>query len=80
MHYEIRCPACRSIDWWLDGFVIVENEAGDLDRHQAEPAAGDATAPWCCASCGFETPPWTQLARQLDTERSEAFAATGVAG
>lgn len=65
MHTDIRCPSCRSIDWWPDGFIIVEDDAGELIAQRAAPAVGDRST-WSCASCAYEVPAWTRLAGLLD--------------
>lgn len=70
MHSDIRCPSCRSIDWWRDGFVIVEDDAGEISAEQAAPAVGDG-AGWSCSSCAYEVPLWSHLAQLLDARRPQ---------
>lgn len=65
MHTDIRCPSCRSIDWWRDGFVIVGDDAGEFIAQRAAPAVGDRST-W---SCAYEVPAWTRLAGLLDRLR-----------
>ncbi len=62
---EIRCPTCRAIDWFRDGFVIHELEDGTVDRSRVAPAKGDGAA-WSCATCSYEVPEWAALHARLN--------------
>lgn len=61
---ELRCPTCRSFDWYRDGFAMQECEDGSIVRRRLTDSA-DRDTPWSCTVCGFEVPPWTVLAREL---------------
>jgi hypothetical protein len=63
----VRCPFCRAVDWFRDGFVIVEREGtGDVVRvrvMRSDPIL--ALSPWACAGCAFEVPIPSRLATEL---------------
>jgi hypothetical protein len=63
----VRCPFCRAIDWFRDGFVIVEREHTDeivrVRVMRSDPIL--ALAPWACAGCAFEVPIPGRLATEL---------------
>lgn len=60
----IRCPECRALDWYRDGFAIWEHEDGTLERQRLTASADQATR-WSCAQCAYEVPEWTVLDRSL---------------
>jgi hypothetical protein len=64
---HLRCPSCRSIDWFRDGFVIVKLEAtGDIVRRRvmsSDPIL--ARGPWACARCAYQVPVPSNLALEL---------------
>ena len=51
----VRCPSCRSVEWFRDGFVIIEVEStGEIIRHRvspSDPSLGDCL--WSCMTCGY---------------------------
>jgi len=68
----LRCPACQAIDWFHDGYVIVEMATtGEIVRRRVMPAhPGPATDTlWSCARCAYEVPEISTLARELDHVR-----------
>jgi hypothetical protein len=52
----IRCPVCRAIDWFRDGYVVIEMETtGEIIRRRvspSDPALSDSV--WSCTECGYE--------------------------
>lgn len=60
----IRCPACRSIDWYRDGLALWERADGLIVR-QRLTASADRETPWSCAVCGHEVAAETLLRRYL---------------
>ena len=73
-HLAYRCPACRSIDWFHDGCMIVEYDAtGDVQVVRVQPSDPRlARDHWSCNHCAHEVLSDTHLARGL--ERLEALA------
>jgi Zn finger protein HypA/HybF involved in hydrogenase expression len=63
-HVAIRCPACRSIDWYRDGFAMRELEDGTILCQRLTTSA-DQDTPWSCAVCGHEVAAETLLRRHL---------------
>jgi hypothetical protein len=61
---SLRCPGCRSIDWYRDGFDVYERPDGSVQRLRTGPIAG-AFAPWSCARCGHTVPWRAELHRIL---------------
>jgi len=61
---EVRCPDCRSLDWFRDGFVMHEAPAGGVLRQRLTPSSERAN-PWACARCGYEVRGDTLLHRRL---------------
>jgi hypothetical protein len=62
---DLRCPACRALDWYRDGFALYEaGGAGVLIRRRLTASADRDTA-WSCASCGYEVPDHTRLQQRL---------------
>jgi hypothetical protein len=65
---QLHCPACRSIDWFHDGFSIAEDLlTGQVERRRVQPRSM-ATLPttvWSCAQCGHELDGASQDARYL---------------
>jgi hypothetical protein len=56
---SLRCPVCRAVDWFRDGFVVVElEEADQIVRRRVMPAdPGPRTEMlWSCARCAYEVP------------------------
>jgi DNA-directed RNA polymerase subunit RPC12/RpoP len=68
---ELRCPTCRAIDWFNDGYVIVENEAtGEIVRRRVIPSDPALTGTvWSCTECGYEVPVQSRLASALNEVR-----------
>ncbi len=67
--HPLRCPACRGLDWYRDGFVISEDEAGAIEARRAELGAMSSDSVWSCMLCGHEVPGWASLAKSLDAMR-----------
>jgi hypothetical protein len=67
-HLGLRCPACRSIDWFRDCNVVVQVEStGDIVYRCVLPSQPTLTdAPWSCMSCAYEVPEPGLLAAQLN--------------
>ena len=63
----LRCPSCREIDWFRDGFVIFELEAtGEfLGQRVMAPDPVLADSVWSCAQCSYEVPEPSRLAAAL---------------
>ena len=69
---SLRCPVCQAVDWFRDGFVVVElEEAGEIVRRRVMPGdPGPRTETlWSCARCAYEVPDISELARELDHVR-----------
>lgn len=62
---ELRCPACREIEWFRDGVVCVEEWDGTLVVERVTPARWPDDG-WSCMACGYEVPPWCLLDDWLD--------------
>jgi hypothetical protein len=61
---DIRCPACRELDWYRNGLTLVELSDGSLVSERVGPEReGDDT--WSCMSCGYEVPGWSALNKEL---------------
>ena len=74
---EIRCPTCRSIDWYRDGLLMYELDDGAIVRERLADAA-DTAAPWSCATCAYEVPDTSVLRRRLIGASSNAADMTRV--
>ena len=68
---EIRCPTCRSIDWYRDGLLMYELDDGTIVRERLSPEA-DPAAPWSCATCAYEVPETSLLRGRLVDASSQA--------
>jgi DNA-directed RNA polymerase subunit RPC12/RpoP len=68
---DLRCPTCRSLDWYRDGFTMYERDDGRLVRVRLT-ASADLATPWSCATCGFEVEDWTTLHRSLEAAQDAA--------
>jgi len=69
---SLRCPGCRAIDWFRDGFLVVElEETGEIVRRRIMLAdSGPRTETlWWCTRCAHEVPEFSALARELDHVR-----------
>jgi hypothetical protein len=66
----LRCPHCRAIEWYRDGFVLLENDDGSIFRDQVQRATG-AGDPWSCMQCGHEVAPDTPLAAAIAREQQD---------
>jgi hypothetical protein len=64
---DLRCSFCRSLEWFRDGFVIVEEEDGGLAGGQVEAPLGQGS--WSCMSCGDELRNRSVLSDRLDLIR-----------
>ena len=62
---EIRCPTCREIDWFRDGFTLRELPDSMIERLRVAPAKGDPTV-WSCAQCAYEVPDPSLLLMRLN--------------
>jgi hypothetical protein len=64
---DLRCPNCRSIDWFDDGFSIADEVLSDhVARRRVLPAMKPAPhGGWSCAPCGHELASDSQVARYL---------------
>ena len=67
-HLGYRCPVCRSIDWFHDGCLIVEDEAtGDVHVTRVQTSdPGLVRDHWSCNHCAHELLQETRIARGLD--------------
>jgi hypothetical protein len=63
---HIRCPYCRTIDWFREGWTVVEDDAGVIASQRALRSAGLEEPVWSCMTCGDETPRPSLLATRLD--------------
>jgi len=70
---DLRCPSCRSLDWYRDGFALHEREDGLLVRRRLT-ASADRDTPWSCAACGYEVPGHTLLHRRLMAAQASELA------
>ena len=61
---DLRCPHCRSLDWYRDGFELRERDDGLVIRRRLT-ASADRLTPWSCAACGFEVHDHTRLHDRL---------------
>lgn len=62
----MRCPDCRAIDWFRDGYRIVGGADGEVLRRRAAPAdPATERDPWYCVGCGFRAEPDTPIGEAL---------------
>jgi len=70
---HVRCPACQSVDWFLDGCVIaaVDGEivTGCTRIQGPDPALQGTT--WSCNHCGHELDDVSPIALALDGIRRQ---------
>ena len=68
----MRCPGCRAIDWFRDGYRIVGGADGEVLRRRAAPAdPATERDPWYCVGCGFRAEPDTPIGEALsDIQRA----------
>jgi hypothetical protein len=66
---ELRCPACREIDWFRDGFTLHELPGGMIERQRVAPAKGGHTV-WSCAQCAYEVPDPSLLLMRLNAAQA----------
>ena len=64
---DVRCPACREIDWYRDGLIRVERDDGTLVRARVHPAQAQDDG-WSCMACGYEVPRWALLGQRLEED------------
>ncbi len=62
---EIRCPTCREIDWFRDGFKLHELPDGAIERARMAPDMGGETV-WSYTHCAYEVPDPSLLLAQLN--------------
>ena len=70
----VRCPVCRSIEWFRNCNALVENETtGEVVYRCVLPSdPGLIASPWACMSCAYEVPEPSLL-----RDRLNALAAAG---
>jgi hypothetical protein len=68
----MRCPSCREIDWFRDGYRIFGGVGGEVLRRRAAPADPAADrAPWYCVGCGYQAEQETPVGDALsDIQRA----------
>jgi hypothetical protein len=68
----MRCPSCRAIDWFRDGYRIFGGVGGEVLRRRAAPADPAADrAPWYCVGCGYQAEQETPVGDALsDIQRA----------
>jgi len=64
----VRCPVCRSIDWFRNCNTLVESEStGEVAFQCVLPSDPRlAEAPWACMHCAYEVPEPSVLRDRLD--------------
>jgi ribosomal protein S27AE len=77
---EIRCPRCRSIDWFRLGERITEVPAGGDGRSMAQHANVDENGPWdwTCQRCGQAIKAGSHLDHLVGKVQSVSPVRTGV--
>ena len=61
---SLRCPGCRAIEWYCDGFVIYEAPGGAVHRVRVNGSM-ERSAVWTCRFCDYKVGGWTVLHRGL---------------
>jgi len=69
----LRCPNCRSLDWYRSGVVVAEAEDGHLQFADVGWRDHSGDSQWSCAQCAYESPAWSRLSKQLDSVVSSQF-------
>jgi hypothetical protein len=65
LRVELRCPICRSLDWYRDGLLIEEVDDERLVMRRVDEPAGEDLPVWSCNQCSHELPTWTALSKTL---------------
>ena len=70
----LRCPVCRSIDWFRNCNTLVESEStGEIAFRCVLPSDPTLVAsPWACMSCAYEVPEPSVLHDRLNAMAAAA--------
>jgi len=70
----LRCPVCRSLDWFRNCNTLVENEmTGEIAFRCVLPSDPRLVAsPWACMSCAYEVPEPSALHDRLNAMAAAA--------